>query len=152
MKRYKLLFIVFVFIFIMLILFGVFLFITKQNKREYNHYYGQINVQFFGRILEQKTVSRLGRDRTVICIKLNYSNIDSIRILDEKHFLRIEKNMASMVIAPEYSNLDSISFNVNNNGMVEYFICGKLLSKHPLSLSLSYSYLNINDLENCFPL
>lgn len=148
MKKRIPLFIGFVII-MTLIYCGTYIYSSK-SKANRDRFMETIDVQFCGKVINKQNITRWGREVTLICVKIDTANIDSIKIFNKRFytFLRIEKGIASIVIPSVDSDLDSVAINMQNNRKEQFFVDGQLLKEY--LLSFSYAYLNEQDLESCF--
>ena len=142
---------VFSFVIISLIIISYFLFLVvdlANNNRE-KWIDENVNVQLCGTIINKKAVTRWGRDITISCIKINYSNTDSLTIYRKSDYiyLKIKNNIATMVLYLSYKDADSVSINMENNRLEKYYKNGKLIAEYPLSLDCAYA--SDEDLEMC---
>ena len=136
------------FIIIMIIILLVTSYFTTQNNKKRGEWINNVTVEFSGKIIDKRNITRGGRQRTIVCIKVDYSNTDSIVLQsdDQYEYLKISNKIATMVIPPEYYEIDSIALNVNNNRTVEYYKDGALVIDYPLSLNCAY--VTEEDLKN----
>lgn len=124
-------------------------FAKKVNKDRKEWIKDNITVQFHGRIISKKAVNRGGRDITIGCIKVNYSNTDSIIIQNKRDYiyLKIQDSIATFVLNFPCEQADSVSINMENNRVERYYKNGELFVEYPLSLRSAYA--TDEDLKFC---
>ncbi len=121
----------------------------KTKNKENEDWLESVDIQFSGKIIQKTKVRRMARKICIVCIQIDYSNVDSILLYNKSlyKYLKIENNIATMVIPVEGYNIDSVSVNINNNRMERYYKKGILETEYPLSLSSAYA--TEQDLQIC---
>lgn len=121
----------------------------KTKNREKKDWIESVDVQFSGKIIQKTKIRRMAREICIVCIQIDYSNVDSILLYNKSQYqyLKIENNIATMVIPVEDYDIDSVSVNINNNRMKKYYKKGILEEEYPLSFSSAYA--TEQDLQIC---
>ena len=108
-------------------------------------------VSFKGRVIDYEMVhnEQFGKDYSVICIKLDYSNTDSIYYFQDKNALRIKDSIATIpggVLVPGQIPV-YLEVNMNNNyRIIAHFADG---STETYPLNFNYTGLSKEDLNYC---
>ena len=137
-------FIILVFVIIFSWSYGI-----KTKNREEKELIKSVDVQFSGKIIQKTKVTRMAREICIVCIQIDYANVDSILLYDKNlyQYLKIENNIATMVISVGDYNIDSVSVNINNNRIKKYFKKGILEAEYPLFFDSAYA--TEQDLQIC---
>lgn len=149
MKDFKVnLLVFFVGIVLLFIISNIIINDINKNKLKY---IDTIDIQCSGKIIHKEYITRSSREIIVCCIKVHYSNVDSITIFDNNHytFFRIKNNIATKLLSYNVEEADSVSININNDRKERYFKNGILLEEYPLSLGSGYA--TYDDLINICP-
>jgi hypothetical protein len=119
---------------------------VRQFDEHMERIYGRIS--FKGEVLTIHKIPRDGRTYGLMCIKIDYSNIDSFYIFDEQSCLKIKDNIVTMptgAIGNRNSDLVSyilnstyIEVNINQNRKIIFY------NKKGESYSIELYYPNNN--------
>lgn len=104
-------------------------------------------IQFKGQILKSKKTERL----YMICIKLDYTNVDSFYSRDESLGLKIKDGIAVMTASStlvEEDKVDYVEVNMNNDGKERFYSKGKLVETYD-TLFLGGGGLTEKDMNVC---
>lgn len=137
------------FVIIVVLIITTRLYFTIRYNQRTEEWINDIRVEFSGKIINKKEVTRGGRKIVIVCIKTNYSNTDSIVLQsnDKFRYLKISDKIATMVIPDELYEVDSVALNINNNRIERYYKNGVLEVEYPLSLNCAYA--TEKDLQMC---
>lgn len=143
-RKYILLFFLMVLIFYVVAI--TFNSVDNNNRKEWLN---TVEVQFSGKIVETREVMRKGRITYINCVKIDYSNVDSIMITNKKYyvFLKIKDGFTTLVLPENIMEGDSVVINMNNDRKERYYRNGILIDEFPLSLSRGYA--TDEDMEIC---
>lgn len=107
----------------------------------------KFKIQFKGKIIKSKETQRL----YMICVKLDYSNVDSFYSLDESLGLKIKNGIAVMTASStlvEEDRVDYVEVNMNNDGKEKFYSKGKLVETYD-TLFLGGGGLTEDDMNVC---
>jgi hypothetical protein len=108
-------------------------------------------ISFKGKVINYSVVhnEQFGKDYSVLCIKLDYSNTDSFYYFEDKNALRIKDGIATIPVGvlvpgqiPVY-----VDVNMNNNYKIIFHFADKRTEIYPLSFN--YTGLSKEDLNYC---
>ncbi len=137
------------FVIIILLIITTRLYFTIHNNQKNEEWINNIKIEFSGKIINKQEVTRGGRRIVIICVKIDYSNTDSIVLQskDKFRYLKISDKIATMVIPAELYEIDSVALNIKNNRIERYYKNGILEVEYPLSLNSAYA--TEKDLQIC---
>lgn len=121
-------------------------YLNHANEVEKKHP-EKFKIQFKGQIIKSKKTQRL----YMICVKLDYTNIDSFYSLDESLGLKIKNGIAVMTASStlvEEDKVDYIEVNMNNDGKEKFYSKGKLVETYD-TLFLGGGGLTEADMNVC---
>ncbi|WP_427871992.1 hypothetical protein [Flavobacterium sp. MMS24-S5] len=119
---------------------------NKLNEIE-NRHSEKFKIQFKGHIINSKKTQRL----YMICVKLDYTNIDSFYSLDESLGLKIKNGTAVMTASStlvEEDKVDYVEVNMNEDGKQKFYSNGKLIVTYD-ALFLGGGGLTEEDMNVC---
>lgn len=137
------------FFLIILIFYAVAITIESVDNNNRKEWLNTVEVQFSGKIVETRKVMRQGRITYINCVKIDYSNVDSIMITNKKYhvFLKIKDGFTTLVLPENIMEGDSVVINMNNDRKERFYRNGILIDEFPLSLSRGYA--TDKDMEIC---
>ncbi len=106
----------------------------KQTWRNQN----LMKIQFKGKIIKTKQLTRTGRYHDIACLQLDYCNLDSCYYyIADLVFLKIKNGKAVMQIPSGTSNgkIDYVEVNIDQSGKEKFFKNGKLEDSYDVELS-----------------
>jgi hypothetical protein len=108
-------------------------------------------ISFKGMVINYKMVynAEFGKDYSILCIKLDYSNTDSIYYFQDKNALRITDSIATIpggVLVPGQIPV-YLEVNMNNNYRIIAHFADS--STEIYSLNFNYTSLSKKDMNYC---
>lgn len=132
-------------IFITVIIFSQH-FLNKKSEVGKRHT-EKFKIQFKGQIIKSKKTDRVH----MICVKLDYTNIDSFYSRDESLGIKIKNGTAVIAIGSDlvdYYKVDYVEVNMNNDGKEKFYSKGKLVETYD-TLFLGGGGLTEDDMNVC---
>lgn len=132
-------------IFIIVIIFSQH-FLNSQSEVGKSHI-EKFKIQFKGQIMKSKKTDRVH----MICVKLAYTNVDSIYSRDESLGLKIKNGTAVFAIGSDlidYYKVDYVEVNMNNDGKEKFYSKGRLVETYD-TLFLGGGRLTEEDMNVC---
>ncbi|MBS1524498.1 MAG: hypothetical protein JST19_02550 [Bacteroidetes bacterium] len=92
-------------------------------------------LQFNGKVTGRRIYRYFGKNYYQVCVKLDYSSVDSLVIFNDLDCIRIKNGMATF--SAGYLNkilgpVDSVSANIGNSSKVIFYYKTHAIDSHPL--------------------
>ncbi|MBO9583459.1 MAG: hypothetical protein J7574_04800 [Flavobacterium sp.] len=114
-------------------------YIKEQHKDVFEHTGKNIEkIQFKGAVMDSKIVKHGGRQYGIVCLKLDYSNIDNFYVFNESACLKIKDGKAIMSIGFVMQNEAKVKYievNMHGDKKERYFKEGGEVDEYEMTLA-----------------